>query len=119
MAAQRFVAVFSSNLPSLLAFASQLSPRVEVHPPDAVIIETSARGLGEVLKKLILFSSDLRAGSAATRSAALIAAKMSSSVRVPPGEEAKFLAPFPINLLRLLEDAPWLNDLLDGSDQIV
>ncbi|HXK61773.1 MAG TPA: hypothetical protein PLP42_17945 [Acidobacteriota bacterium] len=107
-----FIAVFSSDLPSLLDLARTLSPRVEVRLPDALILEVTPRTRPAVLEKLKDFSPSLQVGVAGTRSAALVAARICPGMRVPPGKEAEFLAPIPVAVLQLLDDHPRLPEFL-------
>ncbi|RPJ84943.1 MAG: hypothetical protein EHM18_11225, partial [Acidobacteria bacterium] len=113
MAASEFIAVFSRDLPiSLLDLAYTLTPRVEVNPPDALLLEVTPRSRAGILEKLEKFSPSLQVAGAATRSAALIAARMSPGTWVPQGKDAEFLAPLPVALLQLLDDNPQLPDFL-------
>ncbi|RPJ86288.1 MAG: hypothetical protein EHM18_07015, partial [Acidobacteria bacterium] len=93
MAASEFIAVFSPDLPfPLLELAHTLTPRVEINPPDALLLEVTPRSRAGILKKLQDFSSSLQAAVAGTRTAALIAARMAPGTIVPGGKEAEFLA---------------------------
>ena len=112
MAASEFIAVFSRDLPSLLDLADTLTPRVEINPPDALLLEVTPRSRAGILEKLKKHSSSLQVAGGGTRSVALIAARMNPGTWVPQGKEAMFLAPLPIALLRLLDDNPQLPEFL-------
>ncbi len=112
MAASEFIAVFSRDLPSLLDLAHTLTPRVEISPPDALILEVTPRSRAGILEKLKRVSSAPQLAGAGTRGVALIAARMSPGTWVPEGKEAEFLAPLPIALLKLLDENPQLPEFL-------
>ncbi|RPI26419.1 MAG: hypothetical protein EHM61_11885 [Acidobacteria bacterium] len=103
---------FSADLPSLLNLAHTLTPRVEINPPDALILEVTPRSRAGIVEKLRNFPASLQTGGASTRSAALITARMNPGTWVPQGKEAEFLAPLPVALLRLLDDNPQLPEFL-------
>jgi protein ImuB len=112
MAASEFIAVFSRDLPSLLDLAHTLTPRVEINPPDALLLEVTSRSRAGILEKLKKHSSALQLAGGSSRSVALIAARMSPGTWVSHGKEADFLAPLPVALLRLLDDHPQLPEML-------
>ncbi|MDA2926767.1 hypothetical protein MYX78_05970 [Acidobacteria bacterium AH-259-G07] len=101
----RFIAIFSSNPFHALAIAQTLSPRIEIYPPDGLLLEVAARYERQTLKRLLQeteTTSQLKTGIASTRIAALFAAKTRSGTVVPPGKERDFLASLPVNLLSLI-----------------
>jgi protein ImuB len=112
MASSRFIAVFNHDLRKLLVLARQLTPRVEMHPPDGLILEVTPRAEKEVLTRLLSLCPGLATGVAGTRSTALMVAKMSPGLSLAPGTEADFMADLPPSLLRLLDDNPRLPDTL-------
>ncbi len=99
----RYIAIFSSNP---LSLARALSSRVEIHPSGAVVVAVADRYEQPTLERLLQLSSAsgrVDFASASTRTVALFAARARPGTRVPPGQEAAFLAPFPVQLLRLLK----------------
>jgi len=112
MAALRFIALFSNDLPRLLTLARQLTPRIEARPPDALILEFTRTVEAQMIRTLRDFSPSPALGAASTCNTALAAARMARGAVVPDGQEAEFLAPFPVSLLRLFEDSPELPEVL-------
>jgi protein ImuB len=100
----RFVAVFSNDLAQIIALAQVLSPRVEAHPPDRVILEISERQESKVYAQILeTLNQPFRLAVASTRTAALLAASQAEpGIIVPCGKEREFLAPLPVQILSLL-----------------
>jgi protein ImuB len=100
----RFVAVFSKDLARVLALAQTLTPRVEAHPPDRIILEISAREESKVYAQILkTLKQPFRLAAASTRTAAVLAASRANpGIIVPCGKEREFLAPLPIQTLSLL-----------------
>ena len=102
MALSRFIAVFSSDPSQLIEVAPILSPRVELCPPDGLLIETLPRYEQDTLHRLThLVERDARVGGASTRTAAIFAAKVSPGTIIPYNKERDFLTPLPIDYLSL------------------
>lgn len=109
MAPSRFIAVFSLHSKRLFEAAEMLTPRVEVCPPDGVLLEIPARQEQETLYRLThLMDRDARIGGASTRTAAILAARMAPGTLVPYNRESRFLAALPVTALKFcmeVEDA--------------
>ncbi|MEJ2078333.1 MAG: hypothetical protein P8020_10350 [Acidobacteriota bacterium] len=109
MAPSRFIAVFSLHAQRLFEAAEMLTPRVEVCPPDGVLLEIPARREQETLDRLThLLDRDVRIGGASTRTAAILAARMAPGTLVPYHRESRFLAALPVTALKFcmeVEDA--------------
>jgi len=101
----RFIAIFSSN-PFHLAIAQRLSPRIEICPPDGLLLEVTARSEGKALEKLLQQVHPLKVGISSSRITAILAAQTQSGTVVPPGKEGDFLASLPVNLLSLTLQEP-------------
>ena len=100
----RFIAIFSSNPPHTLAIAQTLTPRIEIHPPDGLLLEVTARVEDSILNKLLHQTSEanqLKTGIASSRIAALFAAQSRPGAVVAPGTERDFLASLPVRLISL------------------
>lgn len=112
MGASRFIAIVSPDLSLAFELARNLSPRVEVLHPDAVLLEVSPRWEEEAFRHLGPHRSRgaLCFAAASTRSAALVAARTRPGAAVAPGGESDFLAPLPVRWLSTLlqEEAPEL-----------
>jgi protein ImuB len=105
MGAQCFIAAFSADLPALLSLARNLTPRLELCPPDGVILEIGLCETPRIMEQLRRHSPSVRLGAAGTRNAALLAAKASAECVIPPGREAECLADFPVDVLAFLDEA--------------
>ena len=101
----RFIAIFSSS-PSRLDIAQRLSPRIEICPPDGLLLEVTARFEGKALEKLLQQIHPLKVGISSTRITAVLAAQTQSGTVVPPGKEGDFLASLPVHLLSLVLQEP-------------
>jgi protein ImuB len=112
MAALRFIAIFSQDLPRLLDLARRLTPRTEARPPDALILEVTRAAELKTLEKLRASPEASRWGAASTRNAALAAARLAPGVVVQDGEETKFLASLPVSTLGLWDNDPQLPEIL-------
>jgi len=97
----RFIAIFSSDLSHILAIAHRLSPRIEICPPDGLLLEVTAKLERKTLEKLLQQTPPLKVGISSTRITAILAAKTQSGTVVPPGQEGDFLAALPVSLLAL------------------
>ena len=97
----RFIAIFSSDLSHILAITHRLSPRIEICPPDGLLLEVTAKLERKTLEKLLQQTPPLKVGISSTRITAILAAKTQSGAVVPPGKEGDFLASLPVNLLSL------------------
>ncbi len=97
----RFIAIFSSDLSHILAIAHRLSPRIEICPPDGLLLEVTAKLERKTLEKLLQQTPPLKVGISSTRITAILAAKTQSGAVVPPGKEGDFLASLPVHLLSL------------------
>ena len=97
----RFIAIFSSDLSHILAIAHRLSPRIEICPPDGLLLEVTAKFERKALQKLLQQTPPLKIGISSTRITAILTAKTQSGTVVPPGKERDFLASLPVNLLSL------------------
>ncbi len=97
----RFIAIFSSS-PSRLDIAQRLSPRIEICPPDGLLLEVTARSERKALKKLLQHIHPLKVGISSTRITAILAAQTQSGTVVAPGKERDFLASLPVHLLSLV-----------------
>ncbi len=98
----RYIAIFSSSPAQTLSLARSLSPRVEVHPMGGILLETPDRYEASTLDRLTQYhaaSGRVDFGAASTRTAALFAARAKPGSVIPSGEEADFMAPFPVALL--------------------
>lgn len=106
MALSRFIAIFSPKPEQLFEAAHMLSPRVEVCPPDGVVLEVPVRCEQETLDRLpyLITERNFRVGGAATRTAAIFAARVSPGTLLPYGKETEFLAQLPIQHLSLHAD---------------
>ncbi len=102
MGAPRFIAVFTTDLAALVRFVQDLTPRVEMYPPDGLILEVSPRSEAATCERLARYSAGLAFASASTRNCALFAARYRPGSNVAPGEEAIFLSSFPLSALSLL-----------------
>ena len=113
---QRFIAIFSSNLPHTFLIARELSPRIEFCPPDGLLVGVTARSQQKALKTFLEQSkSPLKTGIASTRITAILAAHTRSGIAVPHGKEQDFLAPLPVGCLALIlqeSDSQLLSTLL-------
>lgn len=105
MAPSRFIAVFSLHSKRLLEVAEMLTPRVEICPPDGVLLEVAARNEQETLHRLThLMDRDARIGGASTRTAAILAARLAPGTLVPYNREVRFLAALPVTALKFCMD---------------
>ncbi len=111
MAPSRFIAVFSLHSKRLFEAAEMLTPRVEVCPPDGVVLEIPARYEQETLHRLThLLDRDARIGGASTRTAAILAARLVPGTLVPYSRESQFLSGLPVTALKFCmeaEEAPF------------
>ena len=102
MALSRFIAVFSSDPSRLIEAAPMLSPRVELCPPDGLLIEIPPRYEQDTLHRLThLVERNVSIGGASTRTAAIFAAKISPGTIIPYNKEQDFLTPLPVDYLSL------------------
>ena len=100
---RRFIAIFSSNLPHIFLIAQRLSPRIELCPPDGLLLEVTARSERKTLKTFLEQAEDpLKTGIASTRITAILAAHTRSGTVVPDGKERDFLASWPVERLFLI-----------------
>lgn len=113
---RRFIAIFSSNLPHTFLIAQKLSPRIEICPPDGLLVEVTARSERKALKTFSeQTDSPQKTGSASTRITAILAAHTRSGTVVPDGKELDFLASLPVGWLSLIlqeSDSQLLSTLL-------
>lgn len=101
MAPSRFIAVFSPHAKRLFEVAEMLTPRLEVCPPDGVLLEIPARDEQETLHRLShLMEKEAKVGGASTRTAAILAARLVPGTLVPYNREARFLAALPVTALK-------------------
>jgi protein ImuB len=104
---QRFIAIFSSNLPHTFLIAQRLSPGIELCPPDGLLLEVTARSERKTLKTFLeQIESPAKTGIASTRITAILAAQTRSGTVVPDGKEQDFLAPLPVRWLSLILQEP-------------
>ena len=90
---QRFIAIFSSNLPHTFLIAQRLSPCIELCPPDGLLLEVTARSERKTLKTFLeQTESPPKTGIASTRITAILAAHTRSGTVVPDGKEQDFMA---------------------------
>ncbi len=102
MAASRFIAVFSPQRGRLLEIAHRLSPRVDLYPPNGIILEIPVRCEQEVINGLAPWITEgSRIGGASSRAAAILAAAVCSGTFVPYGRESSFVAGLPIASLNI------------------
>jgi len=113
MGAPRFVAVFTTDLAALVRFVQDLTPRVEMYPPDGLILEVSPRSETTTRERLARYRASLAVASASTRNCALFAARYRPGSNVEPGEEAVFLSSFPLSALSLLGPEVCAPELLE------
>lgn len=106
MALSRFIAIFSPKPEQLFEVAHMLSPRVEVCPPDGVVLEVPVRCEQDTLDRLpyLIAEKNFRVGGAATRTAAIFVAKVSPGTILPYGKETEFLEQLPIQHLSIHAD---------------
>jgi protein ImuB len=105
---------------TLVDLAREFSPRIEVHDEWFVVLDAS--GLGRVLGDARAIGLELgraaldcgwvpRVAVAATRTAVHLLVRAQSGLTVvPPGEEARVLAPLPVELLEGLPEAALRGD---------
>lgn len=101
----RFIAVFSSNPQQVIPRLQNLSPRVEQHPPDGLLLEIPDHHESRILQQLFERAGDcsrLRIGVASRRLVALLAARIRPGRSIPRGQEREFLAPLPVSTLSLI-----------------
>lgn len=97
MAASRFIAVFSPQRGRLLEIAHRLSPRVELYPPNGIILEVPVRCEQEAINGLAPWITEgTTIGGASSRAAAILAAATCSGTFVPYGRENSFVADLPV-----------------------
>lgn len=100
MAASRFIAIFSSQPQQLYETAPSLAPRIEVCPPDGLLLEVSPRYERETLHRISRFVRwDAAIGGAGTRTAAILAARFAPGTILSYGREQAFLESLPVQAL--------------------
>lgn len=101
MALSRFIAIFSPTPEQFFEVAHMLSPRVEICPPDGIVLEVPVRYEQDTLDRLpyLITERNFRVGGAATRTAAIFVARVSPGTILPYGKETEFLAQLPIRHL--------------------
>ncbi len=93
--------------PGLASLANSLSPRIESHPPDGVVLEASARDEIKIVSQLQEMQSrglDLLIGIASSRVTAILAAKTHPGSNISARNQLQFLSELPIEVLSTLTE---------------